>query len=214
MKTIAALLDTNIQLSRLTHSWSYTQHTRQSGRRVTTWIEERPTSRILRGKTLEQSNLIYEALKRMARMGKDGLVTLYESDETLAEFLNFRPAGFGLGKFDVFGGLRIRHARAPMTRGFKIDATYTREGARDDWHAFLAQIDHPRFLKLLKHTGGGHKADLYHLWEAEHNEFEAFVTLDVRFINAVSNPKPIETSVKICTPSKFVQWVLQCQSSV
>ena len=211
MKRIGALLDTNIQLSRFTHKWAYTQRTERRRNRVATWIEEIPTLRVLRGKTPEQSNSIYDSLKEIARMARGGLVTLYESDETLTEFLNFRPVGFGLGKFDVFGGVRIKHARAPIDRGFKIDATYTRERARNDWHAFLVQIDHPRFLKLLKHTGGEHKADLYHLWEAEHNRLEAFVTLDVRFINAVSNPKSIETLVKICTPAEFVEWVSQGQ---
>jgi len=214
MKTIAALLDTNIQLHRFTHKWTYTQHTHHSGHRATTWIEEKAVPRIIHGKTLEQSNSIYAALKAIARMAGDGLVMLYESDETLAEFLNFRPAGFGLGEFDVFSRVKIKHARAPIARGFMIDGTLTREGARSDRHAFLEQIDHPRFLKLLKHTGGAHKADLYHLWEAEHNDLDAFVTQDVTFVNAVSNPKPIETSVKICTPSKFAQWVLQGQSPV
>jgi len=90
-----------------------------------------------------------------------------------------------------------------------IDANYTPDKARADLHGFLEQIRHPRYLKLLKRTGGAHKADLYHVWEAEHKELDAFVTLDVTFINAVTIPKPIETTVKICTPSQFVEWVSQ-----
>jgi len=164
------------------------------------------TPRILRGKTLEQSNSIHGSLTEIAKMAKDGLVVLYESDETLTEFLNFRPPGFSLGEFDAFRGVTINHVRAPLARGFRIDADYTRKRARDAWHAFLDQIHHPHYLKLLKHTGGAHKADLYHLWEAEHNELDAFVTLDEKFVNATRNPRPIETSVKICTPSEFVQW--------
>lgn len=209
MRKIGALLDTNIQLSRFTHKWNYAQHTEHRMDRATSWIEEKPIPRILRGKTVEQSSSIYESLTDIAKMVKDGLVALYESDETLLEFLNFRPVGFGLGEFDVFRGITIKHARAPFARGFRIDASYTPNGARAAWQLFLSQVQHPHYLKLLKHTGGAHKADLYHVWEAEHNELDAFVTLDVTFVNAVSNPKPIKTSVNICTPSEFVRWATQ-----
>jgi predicted nucleic acid-binding protein len=154
---------------------------------------------------MEQSNAIYGSLKTMAEMAKAGLVTLYESDETLAEFLNFRPAGFGLGTFDQLGGIKLKHARAPIARGFTI-ASYSPNRARKAWHIFLPQIKHPRFIELLKRTGGDHAADLYHVWEAEHNGIDAFVTLDVKFINAVTKPKPLRTPVRICTPSEFVSW--------
>lgn len=132
---------------------------------------------------------------------------LYESDEILAELLNFRPAGFGLGKFDVFSGVKIKHVRAPIPMGFVIDASYTPNRAREAWHTFLAQIRHPRFLKLLKRTGGDYAGDLYHVWAAEHNGIDAFVTLDGKFVKAVTKPKPLETTVKICTPAEFILWV-------
>jgi predicted nucleic acid-binding protein len=207
MSRIGALLDTNVRLSTFTHTWAYTRHSERRGNRFVAWIDEIPKPRILRNKTLEQSKSIYESLKIIAEMSRQGLVTLYESDETLAEFLNFRPAGFGLSKFDVFSGVKIEHARAPIARRLKIDASYTPNDARKAWHTFLAQISHPRFLKLLKRTGGDHAADLYHVWEAEHNGIDAFVTLDVKFVNAVTKPKPMGTPVRICTPSEFVLWI-------
>jgi hypothetical protein len=163
--------------------------------------------------TVKESTSVFESLKQIAMMAKEGLVTLYESDETLAEFINFHPPGFGLGEFDVFRDVQIKHARAPLSRGFKIDAGYSPNVARAQRHAFLDQIRHLRYLKLLKRTGGAHKADLYHVWEAEHNRLDAFITLDVTFINAVTIPKPIETPVRICTPSQFVQWVSQVRSA-
>lgn len=159
--------------------------------------------------TMEESDTVYQALQRIATVAKQGLVALYESDETLAEFINFHPRGFGLGQFDVFREVEIKHVRAPIARGFRIDGDYSPDRARANWHAFLDQIQHPRYLPLLKRTGGAHKADLYHVWEAEHNELDAFVTLDTTFIKAVSIPKPIETTVKICTPAQFVSWVSQ-----
>lgn len=206
MSKLTALLDTNIQLSRSTHKWAYTQYTERRNHRVTTWIEEHPEPRTLRNKTLEQSSSIYDSLERIGRMARGGLLTLYESDETLAEFLNFRPAGFGLGRFDLFRDVKIQHVRAPLPRGFRIDMDYTPDRAREAFHVFLSQIRHPRYLKLLKRTGGAHKADLYHVWEAEHNELDAFITLDEKFVNAVSKPKPIDTPVKICTPLQFLEW--------
>jgi hypothetical protein len=84
-----------------------------------------------------------------------------------------------------------------------IDWRYTPERARNAWHLFLSKIQHRRFLELMKATGGNHPADLYHLWEAEHNGLEYFITLDVKFVNAVSKPKPLRTPVKVCTPEQF-----------
>jgi hypothetical protein len=94
------------------------------------WTEEVAAPRILRGQTPEQCKAIYESLSAIAEMSRKGLVRLYESDETLAEFLNFRPAGFGLGEFNLFSGIEIKHVRAPIARGFVIDANYSPDGAR------------------------------------------------------------------------------------
>jgi hypothetical protein len=213
VKNIGALLDTDVQRSRFTHKWAYTKHFELRKDRFTAWIEEKPEPRRIRN-TVKESNSVFESLKKIAMMAEGGLVTLYESDETLAEFINFHPPGFGLGEFDVFRDVQIKHARAPLARGFKIDAGYSPNVARDQFRAFLDKIQHPRYLKLLRRTGGTHKADLYHLWEAEHNRLDAFVTLDVTFINAVTIPRPIEPPVRICTPSQFVQWVSQVRSVV
>jgi hypothetical protein len=207
MSRIGALLDTNIHLSRYTHTWAYTHRSESLGNRFVTWVEETAVPRILRNQTLEQSRSIYESLSTIAEMCRKGLVTLYESDGTLAEYINFRPAGFGLGEFDVFSGIRVEHVRAPIARAFTIDAGYTPNKARKDWNTFLGQIRHPRFIQLLKRTGGSHAADLYHVWEAEHNGIDAFVTLDKKFVNAVTRPQPLETPVKICCPADFILWV-------
>lgn len=45
------------------------------------------------------------------------------------------------------------------------------------------------------------------MWEAEHNNLDAFVTLDEKFVRAVTIPNLIETPVKILTPRKFVEWI-------
>lgn len=209
MSSIGILLDTDVRLSAFTHTWKYIQHHERHGDRFVMWVEETRALRILRNKTREQCESTYESLGKISRLAKVGLVTLYDSDETLAEFLNFRPAGFGLGEFHVFSGVEIKHARGPIDRGFRIEASYTPSRAREVWHAFLEQIQHPRFLKLLKHTRGAHKSDLYHVWEAEHNGIDAFVTLDEKFIYAVTKPKstPLATTVKVCMPSEFLRWI-------
>jgi len=173
--------------------------------RVVTLNVATPVPRNLRNQTKEQSEATYEALKLIGGMAKKGRVLLYESDEVLLERLNFRPATLSGTEFDTFQGVPHQRARAPLTRTFVIDWRYTPEAARASWHEFLSRIKHPRFLKLLKATGGSHAADLYHLWEAEHNGLEYFITLDRKFVNAVTRPKPLDTPVKICTPEQFVQ---------
>jgi uncharacterized protein len=198
------LLDTNIWVSTVTHNWILVPQTLRRGSTVTTVEIARPRPRSFRNKTQEDSDRIYEALKRIAEMAKAGQAILYESDEILLEGLNLRQPGLRGTEFDVFHGVRHQRARAPLSRTAVIDYSYSPDTARRAWQEFLSQIRHPRFLALKKATGGNHLADLYHVWEAEHNSLEYFVTLDAKFVNAVSNSRHFDSVVRVCTPTQLV----------
>jgi predicted nucleic acid-binding protein len=153
--------------------------------------------------------MIYDAIRKIGELARAGIVTLYDSDETLAEFLNFRPTALGMANYDLLSDVQIRHARAPISRGFTIDVNYSPRRAREKWKDYLAHIEHPRFRELLRFVAPKHAADVYHLWEAEHNGIDAFITLDNKFVNATTKPKPIASPVKIFMPAQFVEWMSQ-----
>ncbi|MHB8502621.1 MAG: hypothetical protein ACYDHE_16985 [Candidatus Acidiferrales bacterium] len=171
-----------------------------------------PVPRLLRNKAQDESNAIYESLKQIAEMSNNDRLIPYQNDEIRIGRLHRRHPGLRGTEFGVFSGITCEHAQAPIVRGFTITPAYSRQRATEDGNNFLANIHHPRFLELKKATGGNHCADLYHLWEAEHNALDCFITLDVRFINAVTNPKPLKTSVKVGTPIQFVKWISKQQS--
>jgi len=184
---IKALLDTNIWPSTVTHNWIPFPQTLTWGSHSVRMDVVVPVPRLLRNKTQDESNAIYESLKQIAEMSNNGRLIPYQSDEITIERLYRRHPGLRGTEFDVFSGITCEHARAPIMRGFTITPAYSRQRATEDWNNFLAKIRHPRFLELKKETGGNHCADLYHLWEAEHNGLDCFITLDVRFINATTN---------------------------
>jgi len=209
-KPVGVLADTNIWLSTVTHECVYSPQTLHWGNSIITVDVATHRPRRLRNKTQEESNKVYADLKQVADLVKSRNVTLYESDEVLLEGLNLRHPTLRGTEFDVFRGITHERARAPMPRTFIIDSTYSPKEARDNWHKILSKIDHPRFLELKKKMSVKHLADLYHVWEAEHNKLQFFMTLDVKFVHAVSYPHPLKSSVKVCTPSELVR--LLCAS--
>lgn len=207
-----ALLDTSIYPSTVTHDATATRRVAQRGNRLVMWIEEAPVRRRLRGKTQEESDAIYRSLDQMAEMARDGALVPYDSDETIFESLYLHLPALRGSQFDVFRGVKRRIAQGPLRRTYMIEGCFSEEQARfskeqhnRDREQFLENINHPRFLKMKKRTGGSHLADLYLVWTAEENSLDYFITLDTTFLNAVTLPKPLDTAVKLCTPMQFVQ---------
>jgi hypothetical protein len=203
---ITALLDTCIDPSTVTHDLTVHHESIRLKNRIVSRMLEVPVRRRLRNQTWERSEATYASLAQMAELARLGEVILYDSDETFFEGLYVRLPRLRGTEHDIFRGVERRFVRGPMRRTYVIDGSYDREKEHQRWLQLLAEIAHPRFLKLKKRCGGSHLADLYHVWTAEENSLDCFVTVDERFINAVTLPQPIDTPVKICTPSQFVKF--------
>lgn len=176
------------------------------------WVDETAVPRRLGGRTQDESDAIYRALEQIADMARDGALTPYDSDESIFESLYLRLPALRGSQFDLFRGVKRRVARGPSRRTYTIEGSFSKEQARfskgqhnRDRKQFLENIQHPRFLEMKKRTGGSHLADLYLVWTAEENSLDYFITLDTTFLRAVTLPKPLDTSVKLCTPMQFVQ---------
>jgi hypothetical protein len=203
---IRALLDTNIRPATVTRR----QMARTNEKRGKAWYSTdflTTVKRQLRNKTQSESDAIYGALKEIAEMAKAGALHLFESDETFFEGLQVKLPELRGSEFDVFRDVKVRFVRGPLQRTYVISAEFSKEEMNERWLRTLESIEHPRFLVLKKQTGGNHLADLYHLWTAEDNALDCFITLDDKFVNAVTFPQRLKTTVKICNPMRFLQWV-------
>jgi hypothetical protein len=80
---------------------------------------------------------------------------------------------------------------------------------------FLTSLSNPRFVELQKATGAfqGDKPrnrnqllDAFHLWCAEHNACDFFLTLDFKLIRVLARSKK-EVAVRVVTPSELLHAV-------
>jgi hypothetical protein len=202
---IAALLDANIRPSTVTHNLEIVPKTGRWANAEVTLNVWTPVRRRLTGKTQVESEAIYSAFAELARMSINGDVTLCNSDETFFESLYLKLPILRGTPFDALRGVKPKLVRGPLRRTYVIGAGYSRHEANDQWLHVLREIRDPRFLEMKKGRAEKHLADLYHLWTAEENSLDYFITLDCKFINAVTLPWPLETPVKVCTPMQFVE---------
>jgi hypothetical protein len=202
---IKALLDTNIWLCTVTHNSVLVPTTVKWGNIIGTVDVAAAKIRTLAGKSQEESNSIYDALKSIAMMSKAGSVVLCRSNETTFEEMHLRRPSLKGSGYDVFRGVDCRFVHGPLRRDFTITSDSSKQELKGEWYQFLGSIRDPRFLELKKATGGNHTADLYHLWTAEHSGLDFYITLDQKFVNAANLPKPIKTPVKVCTPAQFLK---------
>ncbi len=86
--------------------------------------------------------------------------------------------------------------------------------ARQMQYDFLSSLNDRRFLKLQKMTGafqGERRAnrnqllDAFHLWCAEHNECEYFLTLDFSLIRVLRKNRRSQPLVQVVRPSELLE---------
>ena len=85
-----------------------------------------------------------------------------------------------------------------------------------DQYDFLTGITSDRFLQFQKATGAyqGKKPrnrnqllDAFHLWSAEHNECDVFLTADFKLQKAIINKKGFDYAPRILLPSELLDFV-------
>lgn len=149
-----------------------------------------------------------ELLPTLAEVGKRGEVKYVIQMETLLE-------SWGLPKMDSetgkFYGAPIESVEAPIKYSRVVFGLNYK--ARDMQFDFLSSIKHDRFLKLQKITGayqGPGKLirrqllDAFHIWCAEHNRCDYFLTLDFNLVKESRRPNR-HLLVEVVKPSELVE---------
>lgn len=165
-------------------------------------------------KSIENPELKAEAelLPRLAEIGKLGELKYVMNFETLEESWGLRNMDSKNGRFY---GAAIDVVKAPFEYGRTVAGGGVKPKERQ-FH-FLASVRHPRFLELQRMTGayqGEQKLnrnqllDAFHIWCAEHNGCEFFLTLDFKLIK-VLRLSPAKSTVRPVRPSELLAWLGQ-----
>jgi hypothetical protein len=166
-------------------------------------INFNPNTRIRDPKLKMEADLV----EQVAQVVKDGKLKAVMQME--AEFESWGlPNMMGGGRFYgaplEFVDAPIKYSRILLGAGFDAEDLQSR---------FLAGIKHRRFIELQKVTGafqgrGKHclnqLLDAFHIWCAEHNSCDYFLTLDFRLVRMVSGHKLRPTSPILVRPSELL----------
>lgn len=112
---------------------------------------------------------------------------------------------------DMFYGAAVADVGTPVVYS-RVMGGLGIDGAAEQLR-FLSSLSNPRFLEFQKATGAyqGGKArnrnqllDAFHLWCAEHNGCEFFLTLDFKLIRVFSSSRTI-SPVRLVKPSELLR---------
>jgi hypothetical protein len=211
MNPIKVYLDTNI------YKFSATQLPRLRPRQQTiTWgdivqevtvhdfIEVDPNDKIQNQELKNEAEL----LPKLAELGEKGAVRYFIQIEALLESWGIPNMDSRTGKFY---GAPVEQVEAPVKYGRVILGG--NQDAKEMQFNFLSGLNHKRFIELQKVTGAyqgpgklnrNQLLDAFHIWCAEHNECEFFLTLDFKLIRIVTNNRSYNSTVKLVRPSELL----------
>jgi hypothetical protein len=159
--------------------------------------------RTYRGQTREQTARKLDCLNCVADLAKTNRITCYSSQEIKFETWGL-PRKYSFDpEANPFRDVRFTPCRLPYQRSVMFGGG-GEDRFREEKEQFLAAIPDARFQSLNKSTGGYHAADCYHLWTAELNELDVFLTADEKFRNALRGQKKVSSAVEIMLPDELL----------
>lgn len=150
-----------------------------------------------------------EVLPKLAELGKKGFVRYLIQAETLFE-------SWGIPNLDSksgpFYGAPIEHVEAPVQ--YERVMIGGHQDPKEMQFDFLSRLRNKRFKQLQKITGAyqgpgklnrNQLLDAFHIWCAEHNDCEFFLTLDFRLIKVVDTGGADRVEVNLVRPSELIK---------
>jgi hypothetical protein len=152
-----------------------------------------------------------ELVLPLADVGKSGRVRYVIQLETLFESWGIRNMDSATGKFY---GAPYDTVEAPIQYGRVLSSAFAKPKRMQ--FEFLTGIQSSRFKELQKITGAyqgegnvnrNQLLDAFHLWCAEHNECNYFLTLDFKLIRVLRQKRKSPLQVKVVRPSELLEAV-------
>lgn len=149
-----------------------------------------------------------DSLSELAGLGKLGAVEYLIQMETMFESWGLPNMDSSTGKFY---GAPVKTVDAPIQYGRTMIGGG--QDAKEMQYDFLSRIDNGRFKELQKITGAyqgknppnrNQLLDAFHVWCAEHNDSDYFLTLDFKLIRVVNNGGAEKVKTKLVRPSELL----------
>ena len=174
------------------------------------------------------------ALPTVARLAREGTLIFCTSTEIGFERHHASPGWQGFVG-DLFHGIEYEHVPAAVERSFfsqSIDVgQYSSGQAQADWcREFLLRVDERQLLESLRRYSDvpdfdrqnianlqryklickyldtdDHRRDAFHLWTAEVNGLDCFLTDDRRFINKMTLSTPLDLPTPPISPQRLLE---------
>ena len=169
-----------------------------------------------------------KCLPTVGRIAREGKVELYTYNELTNEEWK-RPGSFPANVLgNLLAGVTFKYVDAAVERSFFFDMDISENVSKEQvvkfckwlleaevetfadrlegqkkYSAFLLNNlrEVERFREISKGLSGKQYPDAFHLWTAEVNCIKYFLTLDKKFINAMTTSKRIDLPCKILSPS-------------
>jgi len=154
-----------------------------------------------------------QLLPELAELGKSGKVQYAIQMETLLESWGIPNMDSSSGRFY---GVPYETVEAPIKYGRVVFSGFG--DSQKMQYEFLCGIRSPRFLELQKMTGAyqgegrinrNQLLDAFHLWCAEYNECDYFLTLDFKLIRVLQQNQKKTLQVTPVRPSELLQKILE-----
>ena len=168
------------------------------------FVEVNPNYKISNPELKEEVKILPE----LAELGKEGLVKYSVQAETLFESWGIPNMDSKSGKFYT---APVVNVEAPIKYGRVLIGGG--QDAQSMQFDFLSRIQNKRFEELQKITGAyqgpgklnrNQLLDAFHIWCAEHNACDYFLTLDLKLIRMINNGGAGRVFTKLVRPSDLL----------
>ncbi|HEY3742990.1 MAG TPA: hypothetical protein VGL53_24255 [Bryobacteraceae bacterium] len=145
-------------------------------------------------------------LAALCKVAREGGCEFYTTFELKMEEFRQRGPDEGYLGINLIRGVPMKETRSPIPRSIAGGAGGNIGLTENEQMDFFRSIQHPRFLQIRKAVGEAHIDDAFHLWSAEEESLDVFLTLDGRFKRVVfTQTKHINSSVAVLHPMELCE---------
>ncbi|MAI61131.1 MAG: hypothetical protein CBB87_01425 [Micavibrio sp. TMED27] len=141
-------------------------------------------------------------LASLCLAAKEEKIDFYSSSELMMERIRQKGPDDGYLGLNLMKDVKLKHCKSPVERTIVFSSLGRGYGTTEEEQmCFFKSIKHPRFIDIRRHAPEKHIDDAFHLWTAEENRLDVFLTMDKNFFrNVHQKRRAIKSSIRVLTP--------------